>query len=292
MIAAVIVSSLMCALLPMCANTASAEPAGIVIAVEGKAEVTAGGATRDLRLKDAVSLGDRVRTAPGARVKLFFESSEVMTTIDEDSSVEISEYHSKGEGGLFKGAFSLTRGRIRMDVERIFGKSIEVRTPNAIAGTKGTIFVVGVAREVTSLFVLEGTVSFTNAQGSLLVEGNHWSSVRGASPPEPPQPMSPEMRRENQIAMRARGSVAAATLLSNGRSRTRDENDTLRQVSTLAKDPQNEVMSQTGAIIKPGSLSITASGPSAPPAPPAPPARPPGPSKPSGQHNGGGGGPF
>ena len=183
-----------------------------------------------------------------------------------------------------------------MDVERIFGKAIEVRTPNAVAGTKGTSFAVLFGGEATSLFVFQGTVSFTSTEGSLLVEGNHWSVVRGASPPARPLPMSPGMMKENKIEMRAKGSVAAATLLSNDKPRVRSENEALNQVRTLAQDPQTRAMSQSGAIIKPGSFSVTTSAPPVP-APvsvmPQPPIRVPGAAKNSGQkHGGGGGGPF
>ncbi len=294
MIAAVVIPCLMVLSGPLAAAAAPADPAGVVIAVEGKVQVTGAGTTRDLRLKDTVSRGECVRTAPGAKVKLFFESSEVMATIDEDSAVEISDYHLKGDGGPFRAVFSLTRGRVRMDIERIFGKSVEVRTPNAIAGAKGTSFSVVFGGEATSLFVFKGVVSLTSTEGSLLVEGNRWSSVRGASPPAQPQPMTPEMTRENRIEMRARGSVAAATLFSNEKPRERrNERDTLNQVRTLSQDPQTRAMSQSGAVIKTGSFSVSApSAPAAPPAPKPPPPRSSGPSRPSGQHDGGGGGPF
>ena len=281
----------------------ASQKGGVIVALEGKVTIVRRGGEISARLRDPVYPEDIIRTGPGARVKIFFEPTEVITTISEQSDVTISEYYFREESKLWKALFYLGNGRMRLDIEKTFGRDIAVRTPNAIAGTKGTSFVIEYDKSENNsiLLVLSGKVRFESRAASVLVGPGHWSEVRAGRAPLAPAPAPAELKNRMTLSMRTQRAKSAAALLPGSQALLpageRETQEYLRaeaeRIDRLSSNPQDRAVSQSGAFIVPGSLAVAPSEQEpAPPAPepprPEPPKPKPAPVKPSG----GAGGPF
>jgi hypothetical protein len=178
----------------------NAEPIGTVLAVDGTAEVRAQNKTtwEALRFRDAIFLQDTVRTGANSKLKVMLHNDSIMT-ISEQSEMVFSE-------------FLLTPGRKRSVVNLLFGTlktlttsilgaraSVEVHTPNAVAGVRGTIFVVRYVPPVTDVFVLEGVVTTQHSDpaipGVVQAALNTHTRVVGAAAPTTPVPITVEERQ-------------------------------------------------------------------------------------------------
>ncbi len=109
---------------------------------------------------DSLSAGDLVRTKSGAYAEVRYTDGTLLK-IAQRSRIDIGE-QSGGKGNEFSNA-RLVRGKVQAIVEPTTGqaakaKRFEIRTPNAVAGVRGTDFVVTFQRNVTGVLVKRGTV--------------------------------------------------------------------------------------------------------------------------------------
>jgi hypothetical protein len=95
-----------------------------------------------------VSLGDIVRTKSNARAEITF-LDETIVRIAQSTRLEITNYLFDEKGARKGGVLSLFRGKIRAMVSRPFKitpaslaetPDLEIHTPNAVAGVRGTDF--------------------------------------------------------------------------------------------------------------------------------------------------------
>lgn len=109
-----------------------------------------------LKFKDDVFVRDRVITGEQAITRILL-GGKVIVTAREHSTLTITET-------LGLSTIHLTGGRIAVAVEKSRmkpGERVEIRTPNAVAGVRGTVLIVEVETNVSTVTVLRGLVHVT-----------------------------------------------------------------------------------------------------------------------------------
>ncbi len=165
--------------------------------VVGPVDLLIGGALPASPAKNDGKLasGDMIRTKTGGFAEVVYNDGTVLH-ISPRSRVDIGEHFSgKNANGS---EVHLVRGKVQAIVDlknaKASGpgpKKFEVRTPNAIAGVRGTDFVVSHEQSTTGVFVRSGSVYSFNPQfPSRLVTltAGTITTVTGRGTPTPPRP--------------------------------------------------------------------------------------------------------
>src|SRR5882672_10398274 len=145
-------------------SPARAQGLGVVTTLTGTATLARASQSQPLRFRDTVFVQDKIATAERSLVRVLLGGKAVVT-IRELSELTITEGHTKSIIQLSAGKIGLAVARQRMKP----GEEIEVRTPNAVAAVRGTVFVVelirpaktgasGAAPFVTNVHVVKGIV--------------------------------------------------------------------------------------------------------------------------------------
>lgn len=119
-----------------------AENAGQVASLEGTADVVRGGATQPLKAGDAVFVGDKLKTAAGAKLRLLLRDDTVLTLA---ASTELVVNEQVLGGDQSQSSFGMLGGTLRALVPDRYGtpgSKFQVETPTAIAGVRGTGFLI------------------------------------------------------------------------------------------------------------------------------------------------------
>ena len=125
------------------ATIAAAEPVGSVTTLDGEAFVQHASAATATALAagDPVSIGDQLRTAAGARMKLLFRDDSVLT-LASSSTLVVTEAVAGVAAPVSR--FGLLVGTVRAVVGERYaepGARFDTDTPTAVAGVHGTSFV-------------------------------------------------------------------------------------------------------------------------------------------------------
>lgn len=135
---------------------AQAARAGVVTTLEGTVTVTTASLPppRPLKFRDDVFVNDRVVTGDRSIARMLLGGKAVVT-VRERSSLTITEIPGKSTIALDSGkiAIAVAREKVRP------GEEIEVRTPNAVAGVRGTAFIAEVSQATASLDAAQGAVT-------------------------------------------------------------------------------------------------------------------------------------
>ncbi|MBI4634800.1 MAG: FecR domain-containing protein [Candidatus Rokubacteria bacterium] len=140
--------------------------AGVVTTLEGNVTVARVALAQPvaLKFKDDVFLRDRITTGDRSLARLLLGGAAVVT-VRERTVLTITEAPAKSIVNLDSGKIALAAARQRMRP----GEQIEIRTPNAVAGIRGTVVVAEVTRAaaqlgggvpsvVTTFYVLRGSI--------------------------------------------------------------------------------------------------------------------------------------
>lgn len=158
------------AALVLLAGTAGAQsqPVGFVAGTEGSAELqSAGGASWTAALVDQeVFIGDTVRTGPGGALKVVLVDDTTLS-IGEDTELEIDSFVVGPAATQERSVLNLLKGQVRARVGEAFGGTtrLEMETPTAVIGVKGTVFEVILAQMLLTVCDWEGSV-YVQAKGS------------------------------------------------------------------------------------------------------------------------------
>src|SRR2546425_5643450 len=150
---------------------AQATKAGVVTTLEGNVTAARAVASQPvvLKFKDDVFPQDRVVTGEQSFARLLLGGKAVVS-IRERSAVTITEVPGRSTIEIESGKIALSVARDRM----LPGEIINIKTPNAVAGVRGTVVVAEVTRRggqpFTNLWVIRGIVDavHTNLQGAPL----------------------------------------------------------------------------------------------------------------------------
>ncbi len=150
--------------LGLLAMPAAAEEAGFIAAVEGTVEVQpAGSTTFALAAVDReLSVGDTLRTGPDSAVKVLLVDDTILT-LGEETTFTIESLHTGPAATRETSVLKLLEGRVRTIVGEAFGGTtrVEVHTPTATVGVKGTDFItdhVREPREYSTICLVEGGI--------------------------------------------------------------------------------------------------------------------------------------
>jgi hypothetical protein len=251
----VALSLLLAALWPASAP-AQVTKAGVVTTLEGN--VTAARTSTNqpvaLKFKDDVFVNDRVVTGDRSLARLLLGGKAVVT-VRERSALTITEIPGRSTIDLDSGKVAVAVAKDKMQP----GEQVEVKTPNAVAAVRGTVFIAEVIRASASannaqggttanFYVLTGQVAVTSGTQVITVGPNNFATVTGGIVNT--GVMSPAMRAN-----------AAGGLSSSG----------LPKVSGAENDAKQTVMNTTIATFSAGTAPFV----TPPVIPPPPTVQPP-----------------
>lgn len=149
------------------------ERVGVVTTVIGPVTVARASLPPEpLRFKDDVFLRDRVTTGDDAITRILL-GGKVIVTARERSTLTITEVPGVS-------TIHLTSGRIAVAVEKARmkpGERVEIRTPNAVAGVRGTVLIVEAEPDVSTVTVLRGLVHVTRLNSVTGVPVGRYTAV-------------------------------------------------------------------------------------------------------------------
>ncbi|MGH7374674.1 MAG: FecR family protein [Candidatus Rokuibacteriota bacterium] len=193
---------LLCAGLPVSAVAESEESAGVVTTVNGNATLTRAAKRAQpvsLRMRDEIFVRDRIHTQQHSLVRVLL-GGKALITVRELSVLTITEEANRVTVDLQSGkvGVAVVKGRMRP------GEVIEIRSPNATASVRGTVFVVdvdplpagksaGAAAATTRVHLFQGALDVSARHGggqppvrlaamqTIVVAGNAVGGVRPLS---------------------------------------------------------------------------------------------------------------
>lgn len=183
----------------LCSQVRAQNTVGTVTELTGTAHLQRGGATQPVTSGMPVQLKDQLTTDAGAHVTITLTDNTKLD-LAEQSTLVLDE-QVVGTGGTTK--VTLLGGHLQSLVTKALrgtAPSFEVKTPNAIAGVRGTKFSVGFApaspvcgdAPTSDVAVADGTVEVANSASpgvGIAVEGGYETVVCAGRPPLPPGPL-------------------------------------------------------------------------------------------------------
>lgn len=158
---------------------------GLVDRVEQRAEAAFAERVRRLREQSTVYFLDRLRTGPNARLSARLADGS-MITMGENAELAIDEFvYTEGETRSI--TLRAIKGALLFIGEKLFGgdSEVQIRTPVAILGVRGTEVWVGPIDGATGVLVIDGEVSVGSAKGVIILgpgEGTMISDDGALSP--------------------------------------------------------------------------------------------------------------
>lgn len=200
------------------------ERAGVVTTLQGQVTVTRASLPQPapLKFKDDIYVRDRIATAENSVARILLGGRAVVT-VREHSTVTITQAAGAASVDVTAGRVAVAVAREKMRA----GDVVEVRTPNAVAGIRGTVIVAevfGVHHSVIT--VLKGTIDVTRLEAGRLVGAAtivtalQRLNVVGQAPLSPPRPLSPaagaRLGQEFRLAPPRPAPSAATSAVSAG----------------------------------------------------------------------------
>jgi len=184
----------------LCSLALAQNTVGTVTDLAGSAHVERGGSTMPVTNGMPVELKDKFTTDAGAHLSITLSDNSKLD-LAEQSSLVIDEQVVGGGGQTTK--VSLLGGHLESLVTKALrgtAPSFEVKTPNAIAGVRGTRFGVGYAPSspvcgdapTSDVSVAQGAVEVANSASpgvGITVEEGYETVVCAGRPPLPPGPL-------------------------------------------------------------------------------------------------------
>jgi hypothetical protein len=173
---------------------AAQERAGVVTTLEGKVTVVRASSSEltPLKFRDAIFVRDRIATGKESFARILLGGKAVVT-IREFSAVTITEVPGVATVTVGSGRVAVAVARERMRP----GDLVEVRTPNAVAGIRGTVIVAEVFDAQRSVItVLKGVIDVTRldagraAGPATVLNALQQVTITGPNPVSAPQPIS------------------------------------------------------------------------------------------------------
>jgi hypothetical protein len=148
-------------------------------------------------------MGDELRTGADARLQVTFRDNTVLT-LGENAEVVIDRYVFNPDQGIGEAVLKAAGGAFRFatgQIKQLKQTKIEVSTPLANIGVRGTEFWGGPLDGKYGVLLLEGEVVVSTQAGSvtLSTSGQGTNIVSTSEPPSPPNPW-PEDKVARAIA--------------------------------------------------------------------------------------------
>ena len=151
---------------------------GIVIYVAGDVEALTGTSRVAVEPGDRVGAGTTIITKADSYCELQFGGT-ISVRVEPDTQFQCGSVAIGDKTAAVSG--ELTAGAILAKVKKLTGSDLQVQTPAAVVGVRGTAFKVSVSGEVTTVTVSEGTVNVTRDGTTVDVgEGQRAEAAPGA----------------------------------------------------------------------------------------------------------------
>ncbi len=166
-------------------SDALGEPAGTIDSMTGVVTATRGGVEVELNAGDAIYEGDVLNTADGSAVGIIFSDDSTMS-MGANARISIDEMVFDAEAGqgsqlfdIVQGAFVFASGQIGHNNP----EDVQVRTPVATIGIRGTKYAVDVDQELgdATVTLFEGAVVVENSAGQVLLNSIGQSTRIGSA---------------------------------------------------------------------------------------------------------------
>ena len=168
----------------------------VVRSVRGHAQYAEGGQWLELKPGHVLKPGSSIRTANESQVDLFLDQNGPMVRLVENTTLGIDKlnFEATGIDTVIETQLDLKSGRILGIVKKMAHNSkYEIKTPNGVAGVRGTEFDVSatsVARVVSGSMVLVYVKSDGTVITQVLNAGEMFVPSEGAVRPLPPDQLS------------------------------------------------------------------------------------------------------
>jgi hypothetical protein len=183
-------------------------PVGFVAAARGDAQVN----SKTARVGMEVFSGDRLVTGEKSRLKVLL-SDDVILALGSRTEVLVDKHLFDPKSGARSTRLDLLRGTLRSLVQKLVAGSradFEVKTTNAVAGVRGTEFVVVADEQETRLYTYSGEVELSGGRGErVLVAAGEGSDVGGAGEAQEPEAVAAVLLKELREATDTRQSPRA-----------------------------------------------------------------------------------
>ncbi len=228
---------------------------GVFMVSKGSVKIqTADQKTSDAKVGSKVYEGDTIVTGVDSRAKIVMSDRNVIN-VSPDTQLKIAQYQNNADSGKKNVELELVKGKVRNNVEQKYEgeNSFQVKTPTAVAGVRGTQFVVGynASSRVTSVVTFKGSVSLSSMSGGRIV-GEPVLVNKGQT-----TNVSPDKAPD------------APTVMPKGEAKKVDSETTAMKETPANRDVASERKSLVTEVPPP---------PPKPPGPPSPPPPPPPPS--------------
>ncbi len=212
-------------------TVAMAEDVGTVAATRGTADIGRGGVRTAAAVGQTVQLGDALHTGSDGELRVVFRDDSVID-LAENSSLVVDQQVFDPASSTFSSLLRLASGKARAFVSQYYrtpGAAYQVQTPTAVAGVRGTSFLVAYDPEhdTTDVIGIHGQIevrSLSERVGdTVYVNAHETTTVWRGEPPTAPEMMDEQhFHREieglEQMSMGSVGSLAAGHAVSRGGS--------------------------------------------------------------------------
>lgn len=166
------------------ASAQEQEAVGQVVRQQGLVTALRATMARPIHLGASVFRGDRIITAPEAKVEIAFGDGSTLS-VGSSTTVEIEDY---SPGARQRGGLLLLIGIIRTSLSNLWSDGFEVRTRAAVAAVRSTDWITEAREDRSSVFVVSGEVEVTGAAGdaSVLLSEGEGTDVEVGEAPSPP----------------------------------------------------------------------------------------------------------
>lgn len=124
-----------------------------------------GGAAKAMTVGDGVMLGYQIATAVDSSMKMTFDPQGALT-LGPETKLTVDQTVVDRATGRSTSTLSMGIGRLRVALGKLFGGEVDVQTPSAVVGIKGTdvLIIVDISGR-TTVIVFEGTVTVKSRKG-------------------------------------------------------------------------------------------------------------------------------
>ena len=200
---------------------ALAQDVGTVASVAGQAEVGRGGNWGTAAPGMGVQLGDQLQTKDG-RMRVVFQDDSVLN-LAENTTITVDDQIFQPEQGTFKSLMKLMRGKVRATVGSVYqqtGSAYEIETPTAVAGVRGTTFLVSfdADSDVTEVLGIRGRVHVRGLAERLgdgvFVTAHEITAVDSGAAASKPERLDEQMFRDRVEGLEILGLRGAGDLMA------------------------------------------------------------------------------
>jgi hypothetical protein len=156
---------------------------GFIAGVQGDARVIRQSESLPATVGFSVELNDRLVTGRKSRIKVLF-SDDSLVTVGGETELTITEHIFKAKANQRKTVMELVKGKMRALVQKeVAGVSavFEVHTTNAVAGVRGTEFIVAATDTELRLWTISGDMDLIGSDGvkTIVVAGEGCEVLKG-----------------------------------------------------------------------------------------------------------------